>query len=134
MARPRKENHEKRCERLSTDVTTAQKAEVVQRARAAGLSLADYNRKAILGRRISSNAATGNSAILCELSRIFVSLEEAKDSLMKTMVGWKNLKEGQKETLRKIFVADNENSPFVEGRRTVIALERPNQRPCRKVR
>ncbi|MEO9530658.1 methyl-accepting chemotaxis protein [Roseibium sp.] len=37
----------------------------------------------------------------------FVSLEEAKDSLMKTLVGWKNLKEGQKETLRKIFVTDN---------------------------
>ncbi|MBG6142104.1 methyl-accepting chemotaxis protein [Labrenzia sp. EL_142] len=40
-------------------------------------------------------------------AKFFVSLEEAKDSLMKTMVGWKNLKEGQQETLRKIFVADN---------------------------
>ncbi|WFE90752.1 HAMP domain-containing methyl-accepting chemotaxis protein [Roseibium porphyridii] len=40
-------------------------------------------------------------------AKFFVSLEEAKDSLMKTLVGWKNLKEGQNETLRKIFVADN---------------------------
>lgn len=41
----------------------------------------------------------------------FVSLEEAKDSLMKTMVGWKNLKEGQTGTLRRIFVTDNPNGP-----------------------
>ncbi|WP_299483160.1 methyl-accepting chemotaxis protein [uncultured Roseibium sp.] len=40
-------------------------------------------------------------------AKFFVSLEEAKDSLMKTMVGWKNLKEGQNGTLRKIFVTDN---------------------------
>ncbi|WP_208988246.1 methyl-accepting chemotaxis protein [Labrenzia sp. VG12] len=39
----------------------------------------------------------------------FVTLEGAKDSLMKTMVGWKNLKEGQTGLLRKIFVDDNPN-------------------------
>ncbi len=78
MARPRKENHEKRSERLTTDVTIAQKADVQMRARAAGLSLADYNRNAILGRRMSTNAATSNNALLCELSRIYVSLEQAK--------------------------------------------------------
>ncbi|MEO1111497.1 MAG: methyl-accepting chemotaxis protein [Pseudomonadota bacterium] len=44
-------------------------------------------------------------------AKFFVSLEEAKDSLMKTMVGWKNLKEGQTGTLRKIFVDDNPNLP-----------------------
>lgn len=44
-------------------------------------------------------------------AKFFVSLEEAKDSLMKTMVGWKNLKEGQKDTLRKIFVTDNPHEP-----------------------
>ena len=44
-------------------------------------------------------------------AKFFVSLEEAKDSLMKTLVGWKNLKEGQKETLRRIFVADNPHPP-----------------------
>ncbi|MCV0426401.1 MAG: methyl-accepting chemotaxis protein [Roseibium sp.] len=44
-------------------------------------------------------------------AKFFVSLEEAKDSLMKTLVGWKNLKEGQKETLRKIFVTDNPHPP-----------------------
>ncbi len=41
----------------------------------------------------------------------FVSLDEAKDSLMKAMVGWKNLKKDQKETLRKIFVTDNPHPP-----------------------
>ena len=44
-------------------------------------------------------------------AKFFVSLKEAKDSLMKTMVGWKNLKEGQTETLREIFVANNPHSP-----------------------
>ncbi|KZM52106.1 methyl-accepting chemotaxis protein [Labrenzia sp. OB1] len=44
-------------------------------------------------------------------ARFFVSLDEAKDSLMKSMVGWKNLKEGQTETLRRIFVTDNPHAP-----------------------
>ncbi|MEP2704296.1 MAG: methyl-accepting chemotaxis protein [Roseibium sp.] len=44
-------------------------------------------------------------------AKFFVSLEEAKNSLMKTVAGWKNLKEGQTETLRQIFVTDNPNSP-----------------------
>lgn len=44
-------------------------------------------------------------------AEFFVSLAEAKDSLMKTMVGWKNLKEGQGDTLRKIFVTDNPHPP-----------------------
>ncbi|MEM9630606.1 MAG: HAMP domain-containing methyl-accepting chemotaxis protein [Pseudomonadota bacterium] len=44
-------------------------------------------------------------------AKFFVSLEEAKDSLMKTLVGWKNLKEGQNDTLRRIFVTDNPHPP-----------------------
>ena len=47
----------------------------------------------------------------------FSTLEGAKDSLMKTMVGWKNLKEGQNELLRKIFVTDN---PHPEGERHLL--------------
>ncbi|TYC52196.1 HAMP domain-containing protein [Rhodobacterales bacterium] len=54
----------------------------------------------------------------------FVSLEEAKDSLMKTMVGWKNLKEGQTETLRRIFVTNNPNSP--DERHLLIEPEETN--------
>jgi len=61
------------------------------------------------------HSATGAKQKVLELAldqvttsaRFFVSREEAKDSLMKTLVGWKNLKEGQTETLRKIFVTDN---------------------------
>ncbi|MBN9672492.1 HAMP domain-containing protein [Labrenzia aggregata] len=40
-------------------------------------------------------------------TRQFIGSTEAKDSLMKMLVGWKNLKEGQTETLRRIFVSDN---------------------------
>lgn len=40
-------------------------------------------------------------------ARLLISMKSTKDNLMKTMVGWKNLKENQTETLRKIFVADN---------------------------
>ncbi|WP_428688512.1 methyl-accepting chemotaxis protein [Roseibium sp.] len=50
-------------------------------------------------------------------AEFFVSREEAKDSLMKTMVGWKNLKEGQTELLRKIFVTDN---PHGENERHLL--------------
>ncbi|MEJ8473043.1 methyl-accepting chemotaxis protein [Roseibium algae] len=42
-------------------------------------------------------------------ARFFVTLADAKDSLMKSNAGWKSLKEGQTETLRKIFVEDNPN-------------------------
>ncbi len=50
-------------------------------------------------------------AQITDSARFFVSLEEAKDSLMKSMVGWKNLKEGQTETLRRIFVDNNPHAP-----------------------
>ncbi|MTI44966.1 methyl-accepting chemotaxis protein [Roseibium hamelinense] len=43
-------------------------------------------------------------------ARFFVSLAEAKDSLMKMMVGWKNLKEDQTELLRDIYVTNNPHS------------------------
>jgi methyl-accepting chemotaxis protein len=46
-------------------------------------------------------------AQVTDSAKFFVSLEEAKNSLLKAMVGWKNLKEGHTETLRKIFVTDN---------------------------
>ncbi|WP_420413426.1 methyl-accepting chemotaxis protein [Roseibium sp.] len=40
-------------------------------------------------------------------AKFFSTLEEAKDGLMKTLVGWKNLKENQTAILRKMFVEDN---------------------------
>ena len=46
-----------------------------------------------------------------ESARFYLSLSEAKDSLMKMMVGWKNIKEGQTEALRQIFVTDNPHGP-----------------------
>ncbi len=67
----------------------------------------------------SLQAATKSKQKVLELAldqvtysaKFFVSLEEAKDSLMKTLVGWKNLKKDQKETLRRIYVDDNPNLP-----------------------
>ncbi len=46
-----------------------------------------------------------------ENARFFATLVDAKDSLMKMTVGWKNLKENQTATLRKIYVEDNPNGP-----------------------
>lgn len=57
-------------------------------------------------------------------ARFFVSLTEAKDSLMKMMAGWKNLKENQTETLRKIFVEDNPNP--ADQRHLLIESETKN--------
>jgi len=47
----------------------------------------------------------------------FLPLEEAKDSLMKMLVGWKNLGENQTSQLRQIFVTDN---PHGEGERHLL--------------
>lgn len=47
----------------------------------------------------------------------FATLEEAKDGLLKTLVGWKNLKENQTAILRKIFV---ENNPHPEQDRHLL--------------
>jgi len=47
----------------------------------------------------------------------FLPLEEAKDSLMKMLVGWKNLGENQTAQLRQIFVTDN---PHGEGERHLL--------------
>ncbi|WP_209004114.1 methyl-accepting chemotaxis protein [Labrenzia sp. CE80] len=61
-------------------------------------------KSATLGKRKTLELALEQ---VTDSARFFVSLTEAKDSLMKMTVGWKNLKEGQTETLRKIFVEDN---------------------------
>jgi len=39
----------------------------------------------------------------------FVSLEDAKDVLLKANAGWKSLEDGEKQDLRKVFVDDNPN-------------------------
>ncbi|WP_346911651.1 methyl-accepting chemotaxis protein [uncultured Roseibium sp.] len=39
----------------------------------------------------------------------FVSLEDAKDALLKANAGWKSLEDGEKPELRKFFVDDNPN-------------------------
>ncbi len=61
---------------------------------------------ATLGKRKTLELALEQAT---ESTRFFASLTTAKDSLMKMTVGWKNLKEGQTATLRKIFVEDNPN-------------------------
>lgn len=50
-------------------------------------------------------------------AKFFASLEDAKNSVMKTFVGWKNLKEGQNATLRRLFVTENPNP---EGERHLL--------------
>ncbi|WP_417667651.1 methyl-accepting chemotaxis protein [Roseibium sp.] len=69
---------------------------------------------ATLGKRKTLELAF---AQVTESARFFASLADAKDSLMKMTVGWKNLKEGQSETLRKIFVEDN---PHPAGERHLL--------------
>ncbi len=49
--------------------------------------------------------------------RFFLPLEEAKNSLMKMLVGWKNLGENQTAQLREIFVTNN---PHGEGERHLL--------------
>jgi methyl-accepting chemotaxis protein len=79
---------------LSRDVANGQADAALQSGTKAKLKVAEL--------------ALGQAA---DSAKFFASLEDAKNSLMKTLVGWKNLKEGQNAILRGIYVTNNPHSP-----------------------
>lgn len=71
MARPRKQEHEKRSARLGPyDVTEAERADVEDKAAAAGLSLAEFGRQQILTGRVNTPPAPIEAGLITELNRL----------------------------------------------------------------
>lgn len=77
MARPPLKPEERRDDRLpNLRVTAAERALVEERAAAAGLTLVDYCRRAIFKSRIAPKRGTVDQALLVELNRVGVNLNQ----------------------------------------------------------
>lgn len=77
MARPPLPKAERRDDRLpNLRVTAAERALVEERAEAAGLSLVEYCRNAIFKTRIAPKRGTIDQALLVELNRVGVNLNQ----------------------------------------------------------
>lgn len=77
IGRPKKAPAEQRSERLSGLRLTAAERQLVEVAAGrAGLDVAEFCRRAILGQRVRARAATGTAAALLELNRVGVNLNQ----------------------------------------------------------
>ena len=74
--RPTKEPEELRDMRLNLRLTAAELAHVQQQAKAAGLTPSDYARRRVVGHRVTVPTARMDAAILSELNRIGVNLNQ----------------------------------------------------------
>lgn len=78
MARPRKQEHERRTASVRADLTEAEKTYVQEQAAKAGLSEAEYTRRRVLGFAVASPAAArrADPAVVTELNRIGVNVNQ----------------------------------------------------------
>lgn len=77
MARPHLRPEDRRDERLPTPrVTAAERVEVEEKAAAAGISLTEFGRQANLNARITPRRGSIDEALLVELNRIGVNLNQ----------------------------------------------------------
>lgn len=74
MARPEKSGHEKRSEQIAFRLTVSEKAEVETRAGQAGISVTEYARRVLLGKRLPDTVDHTTATLITELNRIGVSL------------------------------------------------------------
>ena len=77
MARPPLRPEERKDDRLpNLRVTSAERALIEERAAAAGLTLVEYCRRAIFKSRIAPRRGTVDQALLVELNRVGVNLNQ----------------------------------------------------------
>ena len=76
MARPRKQSAEQRLARLNARVTPVELAYVEGQALAAGICASEFVRRAALGQRIAPRRTRSIDAVLVELSRIGVNINQ----------------------------------------------------------
>lgn len=90
MARPRKAPEERRAERLPAPrLTSDELAFVEAQALAAGLDMAEYVRRRVLGRKVAAARAVADDRLLLEINRIGVNLNQISRAahLGKTLEG-----------------------------------------------
>lgn len=77
MARPRKDEHEKRQAHLPpVRLTEAELITIGDQARAAGLSLSDFARRRLLGESVTPRPSAADARLLSELNRCGVNLNQ----------------------------------------------------------
>ena len=77
IGRPRKAPEEARTERLSgIRLTSAERVRIEELAARAGLDVAEFCRRVILGQRLSERATTADEQALSELNRIGVNMNQ----------------------------------------------------------
>ena len=77
MARPKKAPDELRSERLPAPrVTASELVFIEEQAARAGLGLAEYCRRRILGFRVTSRRSSADDRVLAELNRIGVNVNQ----------------------------------------------------------
>lgn len=77
MARPRKDDHERRTAHLPpVRMTDAELIAAGDRARAAGMSLSDFVRARVTGGPVSARPALSDARLLSELNRCGVNLNQ----------------------------------------------------------
>jgi len=81
MARPRKESGERRDEQLKLRLTLAEIERLREQAATSGLTVADYARRRILGLPVSPAPRRADAALLSELNRIGVNINQIARSL-----------------------------------------------------
>eukprot|EP00752_Nemacystus_decipiens_P015808 g14118.t1 len=81
MARPIKQPHEKRSEVLRARVTFAEKMHVEEQASAAGIDPSEYVRRRALGFMVSPAPRRADAALVSELNRIGVNLNQIARNL-----------------------------------------------------
>jgi len=82
MARPLKAPDERRDERLPAPrVTAAELGHVEAQAAAAGLALAEYVRRSVLGQRVGPARTAADDRLLLELNRVGVNLNQIARAL-----------------------------------------------------
>jgi len=82
MARPLKAPDERRDERLPAPRVTAAELGLVEgQAAAAGLDMAAYVRRCVLGQRITAARTAADDALLLELNRVGVNLNQIARAL-----------------------------------------------------
>ena len=77
MARPKKQEHERRSARIPPiDVTEAERTLVESQARAAGLSVTEYSRQRVLSGKVTAAPTRDTASLITELNRIGVNLNQ----------------------------------------------------------
>lgn len=76
MARPRKDAGEARDQQVKLRLTMAEAEHLRTQAERAGLSVADYARRRMLGHVVAPSAARADAALVSELNRIGVNVNQ----------------------------------------------------------